>query len=115
VGVIIKLLGDKFGSSTTDSHMNDIGDHILNRLIQIFKLQAVSQDSYKAIIVLENLLEIFKHDGSIEKRDKIFDRLLNNLIVNSKGDICWLEYDQPLLIGFKEYYRINSCERCFAK
>jgi len=37
---------------------------------------------------------------------------LSKIRINAVGDLCWVDKDCPLLLGFKEFFRINSCAVC---
>lgn len=91
--------------------MNASERQCIKRLVQIFKLTSTSTESFKAISILNLLLEIFKND-TIEKRNRIMNEIILNIKINKKGDLCWMAYDYPLMIGFKEFYRINHCDIC---
>lgn len=83
----------------------------IRRLVQLFKLKARSLECYKAVFVLNVLLEIFMHE-TIDKRRIIYTDILQNFRINKQGDLCWQSKDCPLMLGLQEYYKVNRCTVC---
>ena len=80
-------------------------------MIQIFKLKCSTRESYKSIYILNIFLEEFKRD-SMDKREILFVDIIQNIRISKQGDFCWLTNDYPLMIGFKEFFKINVCTIC---
>ena len=111
---LVERLGLKAGQSNYKSlfiEMSPLKKQALNRLIQLFKLKSNTAESYKSVAVFYALLQVFKHD-TLDKREIIFAEILRNLKVNKHGDLCWVTSDFPLMVGVREFARINRCVEC---
>ena len=73
----------------------------------MFKLKVITTESYKSTEVLKVLLEAFEK-GLFNEREIILKEIIDNIRLSKLGDFCWVTNDYPLMIGFKEYARINS-------
>lgn len=107
-----KASNNKFGQyQSLFQEMNALQLSSIKRLVQIFKLKARSLECFKAVFVLNVLLEIFMHD-TIDKRQIIYTDILQNFRINKQGDLCWQSQDCPLMFGLQEYYKVNRCSVC---
>jgi hypothetical protein len=68
-------------------------------------------ESYKSIYILNIFLEEFKRE-SMDKREYLFTEIIQNIRISKQGDFCWHTNDYPVMIGFKEFHRINVCTIC---
>lgn len=48
----------------------------------------------------------------MQKRDIIMTEIIQNIRISKQGDFSWVTNDYPLLIGFVEFYMINTCSTC---
>lgn len=94
---------------TLFQEMNALQVQAMKRLIQVFKLKLLTVESHKSATIFNSLLDIFKHD-TLDKRKIIFNEIIVHLVINSQGDLCWMAKDFPVMLGVREFYRINQCK-----
>lgn len=91
--------------------MNVLVAHILKRLIQVFKIKLTSLESNKSASILNIFFELIKHE-ILDMRKLLFKEILQHFVFNSRGLLCWMTKDFPVMIAIKEFYQINSCKQC---